>query len=124
MIDQWDALGEKVEGIYRKTEEQSKEIYAKFAPQLATASEEARKDILLKYYAEVAPLLREAVQEGMNIRLNDQLPVAEDIEKKMKEIRAKHQDIISALLNYPQLTATQYFTDLTRMMEIPEYSEN
>ena len=124
MIDQWDALGEKVEGIYRKTEEQSKEIYAKFAPQLATASEEARKDILLKYYAEVAPLLREAVQEGMKVRLNDQLPVAEDIEKKMKEIRAKHQDIISALLNYPQLTATQYFTDLTRMMEIPEYSEN
>lgn len=124
MIDQWDALGEKVEGIYRKAEEQSKEIYAKFAPQLATASEEVRKDILLKYYAEVAPLLREAVQEGMNIRLNDQLPVAEDIEKKMKEIRAKHQDIISALLNYPQLTATQYFTDLTRMMEIPEYSEN
>ena len=31
--------------------------------------------------------------------------------------------IISALLNYPQLTVSQYFTEPARLLDIPEYGE-
>ena len=41
----------------------------------------------------------------------------------MAPIRAQHQDIISALLNYPQLTVSQYFTEPARLLDIPEYGE-
>ena len=57
----------------------------------------------------------------MQIRLNDQLPVAEELEQKMALIRAEHQDLISSLLNYPQLTASQYFTEPMRMLDIQEF---
>ena len=57
------------------------------------------------------------------MRLDEQLPIAEEIEHQMVDIRTQHQDAISLLLNYPRLTATQYFTEPTRLLEIPEYSE-
>ena len=57
------------------------------------------------------------------MRLDEQLPIAEEIERQMVDIRTQHQDAISLLLNYPRLTATQYFTEPTRLLEIPEYSE-
>ena len=67
--------------------------------------------------------MRTAVQQALKIRLNEQLPVAEEIEQQMAPIRAQHQDIISALLNYPQLTVSQYFTEPARLLDIPEYGE-
>jgi hypothetical protein len=41
----------------------------------------------------------------------------------MVEIRAQHQDVVSMLLNYPQITATQYFMEPTHLLDIPEYKE-
>ena len=61
--------------------------------------------------------------EILQIRLNEQLPVAEAIEKEMVKIRATHQDAVSMLLNYPQLTATRYFAEVTRLLNIPRFDE-
>ena len=57
----------------------------------------------------------------MRIRLDEQLPIAEEIERQMADIRAQHGNMLSSLLRYPQLTATQYFSDPSRLMEITEY---
>ena len=122
LIDRWDNFNSKIDQLFAQTETQCKEIYGKYAAQLAKATGKERNKTLIKYYSETAPLLRTAVQQAMQIRLNDQLPVAEEIEQKRAVIRAEHQDLISSLLNYPQLTASQYFTDPMRMLDITEYN--
>ncbi|MBO7144203.1 MAG: hypothetical protein J6W13_05175 [Salinivirgaceae bacterium] len=120
LIDEWDAIGKKVEGIFADADNQCKTIYAKYAKDLENQGE-AYKSAALKYYTEIAPIQRKAVLEAMKIRMDEQIPAAEKIEKEMIPIRAEHHDIISALLNYPQLTATQYFTDTEHLFGIPTY---
>ena len=123
VIDRWEKSNTQIDQLFSQTETQCKAIYAKYTAQLAKTTGKDRNKTLIKYYSEIAPLVRAAVQQAMQIRLNDQLPVAEEIEQQMSVIRAEHQDLISALLNYPQLTASQYFTEPTRLLDIPEYSE-
>ena len=123
LIDQWSAVDDKVTALYKQSETRCRGIYAKYADQLSKATGKERNALLLKYYSEIVPIQREAVQQAMQLRLKEQLPIADKIEEKMVEIRAPHQDVVSMLLNYPQLTATQYFTDPTHLLDIPEYKE-
>ena len=123
IIDRWETFNKTIDQLYSQTESQCKEIYKKYAGQLSKATGKDRNKTLIKYYSEIAPLMRAAVQQALKIRLNEQLPVAEEIEQQMAPIRAQHQDIISALLNYPQLTVSQYFTEPARLLDIPEYGE-
>ena len=123
LIDQWDAFNNSIEDLYNNTQSQCKELYKRYASQLARTDGKDRNKILIKYYSEIAPLIRNTVIKALDIRLNEQLPLAEQIEEKMVKIRAQHSDIFSAFLNYPQLTATQYFSEPTHMLDIPEYPE-
>ena len=122
-IDQWTAIGEKAEKVYSDADAQCAEIYKKYAAKLDTEDEDARNKVLLKYYEEVAPIVRDAVERACEIRLNEQLPIALELEEEMVKIRAEHQDAISTLLNYPQLTASAYLSESLRILEIPEYPE-
>ncbi|MBR5959164.1 MAG: hypothetical protein IKZ99_12440 [Salinivirgaceae bacterium] len=121
MIDEWEAIGKKADKIFEDADNQCKPIYAKYAKDLESEDAASYKSAALKYYGEVAPILRKAAIDAMKIRMDEQIPAAEKIEKEMVPIRAKHQDLISALLNYPQMTASQYFTDAMRMFDIPTY---
>ena len=121
MIDEWEAIGKKVEQLFKDADEQCKTIYAKYSKDLENTQSDAYKSAALKYYTEIVPIQRKAVLEAMKIRIDEQIPAAEKIEKEMIPIRAEHHDIISALLNYPQLTATQYFTDTEHLFGIPTY---
>ena len=123
MIDRWTAAGEHADAAYKELDTKLKPIYAKYADKLAKATGTERNNLLLSYYTEAAPHIRTAVQRAINIRLNEQLPIAEQIEAEMVKIRAAHQDVYSQLLNYPLLTATQYFTEVARLLEIPQYDE-
>ena len=123
LIDQWSAVDDKVTALYKQSETRCRGIYAKYADQLSKATGKERNALLLRYYSEIVSIQREAVQQAMQLRLKEQLPIADKIEEKMVEIRAQHQDVVSMLLNYPQLTATQYFTDPTHLLDIPEYKE-
>ena len=122
-IDRWTEIGDKVDKVYANADAQCAEIYKKYAAKLDTEDEDARNKVLLKYYEEVAPIMRDAVIRAGEIRLNEQLPIAMEIEEEMVKIRAEHQDAISVLLNYPQLTASAYLTEALKLMEIPEYPE-
>lgn len=122
-IDRWTAIGDKVDNVYQESEEQCAAIYKKYAAKLDTEDEDARNKVLLKYYEEVAPIIRDAVERAGEIRFTEQLPIAMEIEEEMVKIRAEHQDAISAMLNYPQLTASAYLTESLKIMEIPEYPE-
>jgi hypothetical protein len=121
-IDRWDAVNAKVDELYEQTDAKIKVIYNKYESQLEKTSDAARNKILLKYYSEIAPMQREAVQKALECRLKEQLPIAEEIENEMVKIRMTHQDMISVLLNYPQLTSIYYFGEITRLLDIPEFS--
>lgn len=41
----------------------------------------------------------------------------------MDGIRAAHPETLTSLVNYPQMTATQYFAEVAKLLEIPEYVE-
>ena len=123
LIDKWGEVGEKADAFLAQANEKCKGVYKKYASDLAKASDKERVSILLKYYAEIVEYQRTAVQQAMRVRLDEQLPIAEDIEKKMVTIRAEHPDIVSAFMNYPQLTATQYFADVAKLIEVPEFND-
>ncbi len=123
LIDQWSAVDDKITALYKQSETRCRGIYAKYSDQLSKAAGKERNALLLKYYSEIVPIQREAVQQAMQLRLKEQLPIADKIEEKMVEIRAQHQDVVSMLLNYPQITATQYFMEPTHLLDIPEYKE-
>lgn len=120
-IDKWNAVSKKADGFIEEAEGRCKKVYAKYAEGIAVASDKAKNEIRLKYYTEVAPMMREAVQKAMQTRIDEQLPIAEILEKEMVKIRKEHKDYVSQLLNYPQLTATQCFTDASRLTELPEF---
>ncbi len=123
LIDQWSAVDDKITALYKQSETRCRGIYAKYADQLSKAAGKEKNALLLKYYSEIVPIQREAVQQAMQLRLKEQLPIADKIEEKMVEIRAQHQDVVSMLLNYPQITATQYFMEPSKLLDIPEYKE-
>lgn len=124
-IDRWSSFDDRITENHKECSTQCKKIYEKYADKLANAEgdDEARNKILLKYYEEVAPIIRESIVTCNNIRLKEQLPVANEIEEQMVPIRERHKDAISALLNYPQLTAVQYLTETLRILEVPEYPD-
>ena len=123
VIDRWTAQEDKISKLYAKADEQCSVIYMKYAAKLSATDDKERNDIMLKYYTEVIPIRRAAVQEVMRIRLNDELPIADQIEKDMAKIRAQHPDAAPLLLNYQHMTAAQYFADPARLLEIPEFGE-
>ena len=123
MIDEWEAIGKKVDNIFEEADNQCKAIYAKYAKDLENEQSASYKSAALKYYGEIAPIQRKAVIEAMKIRMDEQIPAAEKIEKEMVPIRAEHQDLISALLNYPRMTASLYFSDSARLFDIPTYAD-
>lgn len=123
IIDRWTEVGNKVEKIYADATARCEEIYGKYADRLAKSNDKERNKILLNYYEEAVPVMREAVKNGSRIRFEEQLPIAMEIEEEMIPIRAEHQDVISALLNYPQLTASQYFTEALQIIELPEFPD-
>ena len=123
LIDKWDAVGRKADQVYEEADAKCKHAYQKYSPMLEKASDKERNQLLLKYYKDIVEWQRTAVQEVLRIRLEEQLPIAEEIEAKMVKIRAEHKDLVSALLNYPQLTASQYFAEVSRLLDVPMYSE-
>ncbi len=123
LIDKWDAVGRKADQVLEQADAKCKHVYQKYAPMLEKASGKERNKLMLNYYKDIVEYQRTAVQEVLKIRLEEQLPIAEEIEAKMVKIRAEHQDLVSALLNYPQLTASQYFAEVSRLVDVPVYSE-
>lgn len=121
LIDKWEAAGQKADQYLSEADAQCKEIYKKYGPQKASANEKELIELTLKYYREIVPIQRAAVEKAMKVRLEEQLPIAEEIEKEMVAIRAAHPNMISSLLRYPQLTATSFFSDITRLTEVPEF---
>ncbi|MBP5644163.1 MAG: hypothetical protein J6X10_08070 [Bacteroidales bacterium] len=125
IIDRWSAFDDKITANNDDADAQCRTIYAKYADRLAKTvdDDEAHNKILLSYYEEVAPIIRENVIKNCKVRLDEQLPVAMEIDEQMVPIRARHQNALSALLNYPQLTAAQYFTEALKVLEVPEFPE-
>lgn len=122
-IDRWTAAGDEADKLFESEMARCKTIYAKYANKLNSEQGEALISVQLKYYTEIAPYLRTAIEKSMQLRLKKQLPIALDIEKEMAKIRAKNPDVVTMLLNYPQLTSTQYFAEAARLLEIPYFTD-
>ena len=121
LIDKWDEVGRKADQVLEQANTVCERAYKKYSPMIEKATDKERNQLLLKYYKDIVETRRAAVQQAMKIRLEEQLPIAEEIEQKMVKIRAEHQDALTALLNYPQLTASQYFAEVTSLLDIPTY---
>lgn len=120
-IEQWGEIDNKIESLYDQLEVTQKEAYQKYADQLASATGRARNAVLVKYYSDFVEAQRNAVQQAMQIRMNEQMPIAEEIEHYLAGIRAEHPDMTLMLPNYPQLTQTAYFSGSVQLLEIPEF---
>lgn len=120
-IKRWEAAGNKADQIIVAAEERCRKVYADISGALSADTGKERNALLLKYYTEICPIQREAAQQAMKIRIDEQLPLAEELEKSMAKIRKEHKNYVSHLINYPMLTATQCMGDAAHITEIPEY---
>lgn len=123
LIDQWESFNSRIDDLYNTTDEQCKQIYHRYAQQLNKASDKERNKILIKYYSEIAPIMRNTVLQALQIRLSEQMPVAEQIEQHLSPIRAEHPDLFTLTLNYPRNTATLFLAEPTHMLDIPQYPD-
>ena len=116
---------EEIDMLSEMSEEEQEAYLAEhYQEGQAEGDDEARNKVLLKYYEEAAPIIHDAIISCNKIRLDEQLPVAMELEEQIIPIRQRHPNAITAILNYPQLTAVQYFTEALRVMEIPEYPDD
>ena len=120
-IDRWEAAGKEADEVIAAVEEECRKIYAGYADIITTAGDKERISLLLKYYKEICPKLREGVLTAMKIRYDKQLPIAEELEKEIAKLRREHRNHVAGLLNYPMLTATQCMGDAARLTEMPEF---
>ena len=120
-IDRWEAAGKEADEAIAAVEEECRKIYAGYADIITTAGDKERISLLLKYYREICPKLREGVLTAMKIRYDKQLPIAEELEKEIAKLRREHRNYVAGLLNYPMLTATQCMGDAARLTEMPEF---
>lgn len=120
-IDRWEAAGSKADQYLSDADEKCRSIYSKYATSLSSATGKERNTILLKYYTQICKVQREAVVLAMKVRIEEQLPIAEQLELSMSKIRKEHKNYISHLLNYSMLTATQCMGDAAHLTEVPEY---
>ena len=113
LISRWIAAGEKADRMYMNALEQARPIYERYAERLN------RGEAQQEYYEEVAPFVRDAVEVSMQVRMKKQLLFAMEIEEEMAKIRTDHPDMAALLPNYPQITASLYFADAKKLLEIP-----
>lgn len=120
-VARWNEIGEKIDALYTQLEAAQKEAYARYASQLSSTTGKARNAVLAKYYADFAEVQRSTVQQAMRLRLEEQMPIAEEIEKYVAGVRTEHPDAAPALLNYPQMTSAAYFAEASHLLDLPEF---
>lgn len=116
-IDKWTEIGEMADRYVSDAEEKCQSIYSKYEERINSAEGKAKNELLLKYYSEVCPIKREAALKAMQVRIENQLPIAEELERSISKIREDHKNYLSHLLNYPMLTATQCLSDASNVKE-------
>ena len=110
----------------------------KISAAITKAFEALNKD----YHSSVIDLIALRVTSDFEGKVKDGQITVEDIQDSVEKVlsesgyadvakayilyrkqREKVRNINSALLNYPQLTVSQYFTEPARLLDIPEYGE-
>lgn len=122
-IEQWTAVNDKIDAVYEKLQATQKAAYQKYAAELKSTTGRARNAVLVKYYGEYVEAQRAAVQQVLQMRLKEQMPIAEEIESYIKGVREQNPDYINSLLNYPQLTQVSYFSEVAHLLELPEFND-
>lgn len=121
-VEQFDAVNDKVDEIYKNAHKLMKPIYEKYAKQLENAEGKAYNRLMAEYYSKIVDMQRSAVEQAMMVRKSQQLPIAEKIEKVNEGIRKS--DPTAIVPNYVQLFATSYFSEIEKLFEVPTYFED
>ena len=114
LMDKYMAIGDRADAIIEADEKAAREIfdskYAKKLEGLETTSSKY-KTLMVQYCTEVAPAHVDAVRQVLAIRLNEQLPVAEQIDEINNGIVKQHPNENLLFPKYCQLTALAYFAE-------------
>lgn len=122
-VERWNEINDKIVALYEELEAAQRSAYKKYASQLQGTEGKARNAVLAKYYGDCVEAQRTAVQQALQLRLKEQLPIAEEIENYLKGIREQNADYAGLLLNYPQLTQVSYFSEVAHLLELPEFDD-
>lgn len=118
-VEQFEAVNDKVENLYKEARKQMKPIYEKYSKQLDNAEGKAYQRLMAEYYSKIVGIQRVAVEQAMQMRKSEQMPIAEQIEKINEGIRLT--DPGAVLPNYMQIFATAYFAEIEHLFETPTY---
>jgi len=120
-VDQYTAVDDKVDAVYKDAHKLMKPIYERYAKQLENAEGKAYNKLMAEYYSKIAAIQHGAVTKAMQIRKAEQLPIAEKIEKINEGIRKS--DPAAIVPNYVQMFAAAYFAETEKLFDAPTYFE-
>lgn len=118
-VMQYQMIEESIEALYHDMYTQIKPIYDKYREKMEASSD---SKITLEYYSKIVNIHRATVDQAISIRLKQQLPLVEEIEKIHDGIRAEHPD--AALVSYKQLFTSSYINEVENLMTIPIPQDN
>lgn len=116
-VKRYEAIDDKIQKIYQDSHQQMVPIYQKYADRINNAEGKDQALLLAEYYSKIVNLNRSAVEQAMQLRIKEQMPIAEAIEKTNEGLRKK--DPGALIPNYLQIFATAYFAEVENLFSVP-----
>lgn len=110
----YNTIEETIEALYIEMDSKIKPIYEKYREKMEGST---NAKITLEYYTQVVEIVRSTVAQAMQIRIQQQLPLVEEIEAIHDTLREKHPE--AALVSYKQIFTSSYINDVERLMNVP-----
>lgn len=111
LISKYSKFDDMVEALFDNAQNQSETIWKE---RFAAKGESAK----LAFYQEIAPLFMKAAQEAQRIRMENQMPIAEEYDKKANELAVSNPETYADAASYVQLLLLSYFNDALTAIQL------
>ncbi|MBR4230330.1 MAG: hypothetical protein IKR83_06430 [Bacteroidales bacterium] len=112
LMDEYNAVGDKVDGMHKEAEEACARIWT---------DKYSKTNDICAYYREAVPIYYKAVMDGMDMRKKQQLTIAKKADERVQKLAKQHpHEVFSGFYNMGGLCATTYVSDAALLTNIPD----
>jgi hypothetical protein len=103
-LGRWDEARHEAQRREEAATEECRRLYRIYEPRLAQCDDLGRNFILRYFLADALPILRSSVTEAAAIRLERELPAAEEVDSRIEKLRTRHPDLLAPGLSLTGIT--------------------
>ena len=117
LFNKYSNLDKEIESMLEEAYGKCKSMGEKLSSNMKSISE---KD-LCEYYRTAAPICHKAVAAAMELRVTQQLPIAQELDTYIQKLAEEHRgEVYAAFFDYSGLCVSAYAKDASRLADIPE----